>query len=97
MPTYVSLLNWTEQGVKGFRETADRVAKAEGAMSKLGVTFKDIYWTIGPYDVVAIVEAADEESAAAAMLAVASEGNVRSVTLRAFDRDEMARVIAKVS
>jgi uncharacterized protein with GYD domain len=97
MPTYVSLLNWTDQGVKKFKETVDRAGKVEEAMGKLGVTFKDIYWTVGQYDIVAVVEAADEETATAALLAVAAEGNIRSTTLRAFNRDEMARVIQKVS
>ena len=96
MPTYVSLLNWTDQGVKKFKDTVERAKEAEEAMAKLGVTFKDIYWTVGPYDIVAVVEAADEESATAALLAVASQGNIRSTTLRAFNRDEMARVIAKL-
>ena len=97
MPTYVSLLNWTDQGVKKFKETVDRAGKAEEAIGKLGVTFKDIYWTVGQYDIVAVVEAADEETATASLLAVAAEGNIRSTTLRAFNRDEMARVIEKAS
>lgn len=66
-------------------------------MGKLGVTFKDIYWTIGPYDIVGIVEAEDEESATAALLAVASQGNIRTTTLRAFNRDEMGNVIGKLA
>jgi uncharacterized protein with GYD domain len=97
MPTYVSLINWTDQGVKNFKDTVDRAAQAEEAMGKLGVTFKAIYWTIGSYDIVGIVEADDEESATAALLAVASQGNIRTTTLRAFNRDEMGNVIAKLA
>ena len=97
MPTYVSLLNWTDQGVKNFKDTVDRAAKAEEMMGKLGVTFKDIYWTLGPYDIVAVVEAPDQETVTAALLQVATLGTVRSTTLPAFNRDEMARVIQKVS
>ena len=97
MPNYVILFNWTDQGIKNFRDTMDRVAAAEEAMGKLGVQIKDIYWTIGPYDVVALAEAADDESATAALLALGAQGNVRSTTLRAFNREEMASVIKKVS
>ncbi len=96
MPTYVNLFNWTDQGIRTFRETVDRVDAAESMLGKLGVRIKDIYWTTGQYDIVAVTEAPDDESGIAALLALGSQGNVRSTTLRAFTRDEMARVIAKL-
>lgn len=96
MPTYVNLLNWTDQGIRTFRETVDRVDAAESMFGRLGVRLKDIYWTSGPHDIVAITEARDDESGVAALLALGSQGNVRSTTLRAYTRDEMARVIAKL-
>ena|SRR2546425_12112233 len=97
MPTYVSLITWTDQGVKNFKDTVDRAGKAEEAMGKLGVTFKDIYWTVGPYDIVSLVEAPDEERATAALLMLAAQGNIRTTTLRAFNRDEMTRVVGLAS
>lgn len=96
MPTYVHLFNWTDQGIRTFRETVDRVAAAESMLAKLGVQIKDIYWTQGPYDIVAVTEAPDDETGIAALLALGSQGNVRSITLRAFGRAEMSRVIAKL-
>ena len=60
-------------------------------MEKLGVELKDIYWTIGPYDLVLIVDAPDDEALAAALLRIGSAGNVRTTTLRAFSRDEFDR------
>ncbi len=95
MPTYVALINWTEQGVKGFKETVDRYEAAGDAMSGMGASFKDVYWTTGPYDIVAIVEAPDDESATAALLMTASQGNIRTTTLRAFSADEMRSVIQR--
>ncbi len=95
MPTYVSLVNWTDQGVKGFKETVDRYESARDAMGQLGVSFKEIYWTVGPYDIVTVVEAPDDESATAALLSVAAQGNIRSTTLRAFSADEMRGVIQR--
>lgn len=97
MPTYVSLLSWTDQGIKGFRDTADRLQAAEQLMEKLGMKLHAIYWTQGPYDLVAISEAPDDETGTAFLLALGSQGNVRSTTMRAFDRDEMARIIQKVA
>jgi uncharacterized protein with GYD domain len=96
MPTYVHLFNWTDQGIRTFRETVDRVAAAESMLAKLGVHIKDIYWTQGPYDIIAVTESPDEETGIGALLALGAQGNVRSVTLRAFDRDEMSRVIARL-
>jgi uncharacterized protein with GYD domain len=95
MPTYVTLINWTDQGVKGFKDTVDRYEAARDAMSGMGASFKDVYWTVGPYDIVAIVEAPDDESATAALLATASQGNIRTSTLRAFSADEMRSVIQR--
>ena len=95
MPTYVSLLNWTDQGVRNFKDSVDRYEAAQAAMSESGVSFKDVYWTVGPYDIVAVVEGPDDETATAALLSVAAQGNIRSTTMRAFTVDEMRSVIQK--
>ncbi len=95
MPTYVSLINWTDQGVRNFKESVDRYEAARDALGASGVSFKDIYWTVGPYDLVALVEAPDDETATAALLSVAAQGNVRTTTLRAFSADEMRSVIER--
>jgi uncharacterized protein with GYD domain len=97
MPTYVTLMNWTEQGVKSFKESVDRAEAAEVALSPAGIKFKDLYWTIGAYDLVATFEAPDDETLAAALLALAAQGNLRTTTLRAFTAAEMKGVIAKAS
>ena len=95
MATYLSLINWTDKGVANFKDTVDRYEAARDAMSAHGVTFKDVYWTVGPYDLVTIVEAPDDETATAALLSIAAQGNLRSTTLRAFGPDEMRSVIAR--
>ena len=95
MPTYVTLINWTDQGVTNFKDSVDRYEAARDAMSTMGVSFKDLYWTVGPYDIVGIVEAPDDESVTAALLSTAAMGNVRTTTLRGFSADEMRAVIKK--
>ena len=95
MPRYVALLDWTDQGVRGFKETVDRYDAAASALEGLGVQFTDIYWTLGGHDIVAVVDAPDDESLAAGLLAVGAQGNIRTTTLRAFTRDEMRSVISK--
>ena len=95
MPTYVSLINWTEKGVAGFRDTVDRSVAGQQLAATFGGSLKDIYWTLGPYDIVAVSEAPDDESATAFALALSSQGNVRTTTMRAFSADEMKGIIAK--
>jgi uncharacterized protein with GYD domain len=97
MPSYVTLINWTDQGVKNFKDTVDRYEAAQEAAGTSGARFKDIYWTIGPYDIVGILEAPDDETATAALLSVAGQGNVRTTTLRAFSASEMRSVIEKAT
>jgi uncharacterized protein with GYD domain len=97
MPSYVTLMNWTDQGVKSFKESVDRASAAEVALSPAGIKFKDLYWTVGAYDLIAIVEAPDEESLAAALLVLAAQGNLRTTTMRAFTAEEMQGVIARAT
>ena len=95
MARYVALIDWTEQGVRGFKDSVDRYEAAAGALESLGVKFTDIYWTLGGHDIVAVVDAPDDESLAAGLLAVAGQGNIRTTTLRAFTGDEMRSIISK--
>jgi uncharacterized protein with GYD domain len=95
MPTYILLVDWTDQGVRNFKDTVDRYEAAEGAFESLGVRFTDIRWTLGTHDMVTTAEAPDDETLAAALLSVAGQGNIRTTTLRAFTREEMRTVIGK--
>ena len=98
MPTYVVLANWTEQGIAGFDRSDERVYAHDAEIRKhAGVELKEIYWTQGAYDLVCVLEAPDDESIAAAMLGVAAEGNTRTTTLRAFNREEFEAIRAKVA
>ncbi|MDI2125024.1 GYD domain-containing protein [Yinghuangia seranimata] len=95
MPVYITLLNWTEQGIRAYKDSPARAQAFAGALTKAGGSLVDVYWTVGPYDLVCIVEASDDESLVAALLEVGALGNVRSTTMRAFATDDMERIIAK--
>ena len=97
MPTYVSLINWTDKGIAGFKDTVARAEAGKQLAGKFGGSLKEIYWTIGPYDIVAVSEAPDDESATAFALALSAQGNVRTTTMRAFGADEMRGIVAKAS
>ncbi|XVQ14521.1 GYD domain-containing protein [Spirillospora sp. CA-255316] len=97
MPTFISLLNWTDQGIRGYEGTIERSEAFAATLEDLGARLVDLYWTEGPYDLVVVIEAPDDKTVVAALLRTAGLGNVRSTTFRAFDRDEMAEVIAKAA
>ena len=96
MATYIVLLNWTEQGVATSGESLSRANAAATALRKLGGKMRNVYWTMGPYDAVSIVEAPDDETVTAFCLAVGAQGNVRSVTMRAFEKAEMQKVLDRL-
>jgi uncharacterized protein with GYD domain len=93
--TFIVLFNWTEQGIKSYKDSPKRVDQANEAWQDLGVQVKEIYWTIGPYDLVGIVESPGPEALASALLRLGAAGNVRTTTMRALDRTEAEAVIAK--
>jgi uncharacterized protein with GYD domain len=95
MATYVSLINWTEQGIKNFRDTTQRAEDFTRLVERSGGRVRELLWTVGEYDIVCIAEFPDEETGVAALLQVGSAGNIRSNTLRAFNADEMAGIIGR--
>jgi len=94
MPTFVVLLSWTEKGIKDYKDAPSRADAFNEQLGNLA-TLREVYWTVGPYDAVGLLESADEESAAAALLALGAQGNVRSTTMRAFTTDEFKALIEK--
>jgi uncharacterized protein with GYD domain len=93
MATYVVLFNWTEQGIKSYKDSPGRVDAATKQWEGSGIRIKDIYWTLGAYDLVGLVEAPDEAKLTSALLALGAQGNVRTTTLRAFGQEEFAELI----
>ena len=96
MPTYIVLGSFTEQGVRNVKDTIKRSDAVKEAAKKAGIDFKDIVWTLGQYDLVATFEAPNDEAMTAFALAVGAAGNVRTQTLRAFNRNEMSAILAKM-
>jgi uncharacterized protein with GYD domain len=93
MPTYVTLIHYTEQGVKTFKELSQRIEETKRAGEEFGAKLISYYLTMGQYDAIAISEAPDDRTIAKLALAAGARGNVRTETMRAFSEDE-ARAIA---
>ena len=97
MQTYVILSNFTDQGIKSIKDSPKRAEAFKNAAKQFGCTVKELVWTQGQYDIVAIVEAPDEVTASALSLNIAKQGNIRGQSLRAFTATEMAAILDKVA
>ncbi len=97
MPTYISLLRFTQQGVEKIKESPARLQKAKSAIKAAGGELKAFYLTMGQYDAVVIAEAPTDEAYAATMLAIGAAGAVRTETLRAFTEDEYRKIVSKMT
>ncbi|MGQ0797186.1 MAG: GYD domain-containing protein [Methanobacteriota archaeon] len=95
MPHYISLLKWTDQGIKSVKESPKRADAAKSLVQSLGGKM-DIFYTLGEYDAVAVSEAPNDETVLQALLQLGSQGNIRSTTLKAWSVDEATRVLAKL-
>jgi uncharacterized protein with GYD domain len=93
---YIVLINWTEKGVSEAKDTVKRAENVRQMGEQLGCNMSSIYWTIGRYDIVAIVEAPDDETATAFAIRASSLGTVRTESMRAFTADEMSAILGRV-
>jgi uncharacterized protein with GYD domain len=96
MPRYVLLVDWTEQGVQAVDETVDRLEHGREVGESFGCEIENVWWTQGSHDMVSIVHAPDEQAMVAYTLAVASLGNFRTTTLRAWSADEMREIVGRL-
>lgn len=97
MATFIALVDYTAKGVAGIHQSPQRAAAFIEEAQAAGVTVKEHYWTFGSHDGVLILEAEDTARVSAVLLALASKGNVKTTTLRAFDRREMEAILGQVS
>jgi uncharacterized protein with GYD domain len=95
MATFVALIKLTEQGVKQFKDTCKRATDFKASAKKLGAEVKSIYWCLGAFDGVVILDAPDDETATACLLQLGSLNYVTTQTLRSFTAEEMAKIIGK--
>ncbi len=96
MPTYLIMGKFTQQGIKNVKQTTARADRFREIAEKFGVKVKDVYWVMGEYDVVNIVESDDEFSLSALMLELGAWGNVSTTTMRADSKEDMDIIISKM-
>lgn len=94
MPTYIGLYNYTDQGIRNVKDSPARLDAAKQLIASLGGEIKAFYLTMGVYDIVTIIEAPDDETAAKGTLALTSGGSIRGNTLKAFPEADFRNIIA---
>lgn len=96
MAMYVSLLQFTDQGIRSVKDTTKRAAAATAEAEKMGAKITQALWTMGAYDLVLLIDAPDDATISAFSLKLGSLGNIKSQTMRAFGREEMENILAKI-
>jgi uncharacterized protein with GYD domain len=97
MATFISLINWTEEGIQHFADTVKRADDAKALAQRMGGSLEHIYWTVGQYDLVTVAEFPDDQTATAFLLAVGAQGHIRTTTLRAYNAGEVSAIVGKVT
>jgi uncharacterized protein with GYD domain len=97
MATYIMLANFTDQGIRNVKDTVKRAEAFKELAKGAGVTVRELSWTLGQYDIVAIADAPDDTAVTALGLTLGKSGNVRTQTLRAFSAEDMNKILSKVS
>jgi uncharacterized protein with GYD domain len=93
---YVSLVQFTDQGIRNVKDTIKRSEAAMADAEKMGMKIVEAFWTMGAYDVVVLLDAPDDETMTAFAAKVGSLGSVRTQTMRAFRKEEMEGILSKI-
>jgi uncharacterized protein with GYD domain len=96
MPAYITLYKFTPQGLATIKQLPDRVKAAKALAEKTGGRTIGVWMTLGEYDLVAVSEGPDDQAAALATLGIAMQGNVTSVTMKAFSEEEFAQIVGRL-
>ena len=96
MPKYIALMKLTQEGIKDIKNAPQRIEQAIAGMGALGGKLVDFYMVMGEYDYVAVAEFPNDEAGMTFLLALGSLGNVRTTTLKAFDREQLVELVKKV-
>ena len=96
MPTFVTLDNWTDEGIRNIKDSPKRRQAFEDRIISMGGKVKDAYLVMGEYDLVVVTEVPNDETAAKMALGTAMQGNVRTMTMRAFGREEMDKIVGSL-
>jgi uncharacterized protein with GYD domain len=96
MPTYIALMNYTQQGAANLKHSPKRLDAGRKLFKKAGAEIRDTFLTMGRYDLVCIIDAPDDDTVARLLLQLGSQGNVQTETLKAFSEDQFRKIAASI-
>jgi len=96
MPTYIELINWTDQGIRNIKEAPQRIDAFKKAVESAGGKVNGFYFTMGKYDIITIIEAPNDDAIANIAISTGSKGSIRSETVKAFTEDQFRKIITKL-
>ena len=96
MPTYISMMSYTDRGIQAVRELPRRLDEARKSLEDMGGRFRDFFLTMGAYDLVLIYEAPDDAVSARFQLLLGAQGYVRTSTMKAFPEPAYREIIASL-
>ena len=96
MPTYINLVNWTDQGIRNIKEGPQRMDAFKKAVEAAGGKLKGFYFTMGRYDIVTIIDAPSDEALANIVISTGSKGSVRTETMKAFTEEQFRNMVTKI-
>ena len=97
MPTYIIQAQWTDQGIRSVKESAKRLEVGKKKLKEMGGEIKAFYLTMGPYDMLAVVDVPNDATLAAHLLWLGSQGNLRTQTMKAFTENEFRRIVGELT
>jgi uncharacterized protein with GYD domain len=96
MPTYVTLAKYTDQGIKGIKDSPDRLDAIKKLVADHGGEIKAFYLTLGEYDVLAVIDAPNDDVIGKLLLTIGADGNARTTTFRAYTEDEFRSLVVSL-
>ena len=96
MPAYVSLFNFTEQGIRNIKDSPNRAKAVAKAIEGMGGRMIGIWWLLGQYDGIVILDAPNDEVVTQLLMMTGMQGNVRTLTMRAFSEEEASNIISRL-
>lgn len=97
MAKYILLVSWTDQGIRNIKELAKRLDAGRALAKQQGCVYENIFMTMGSFDMIAVIEAPDDETLAKHVLTLGAGGNLRTVTLKAFSEESYRKIIADLA
>jgi uncharacterized protein with GYD domain len=96
MATYVMLVKLSDQGARDIKNVPARIDQSIKAWGEVGGGSLSVLLTMGKYDYCCIGEAPDDDVVMRFLFRLAAKGNVRTTTMKAYSKEQVAGLLAGI-